>query len=414
MAAAKTQLWRAAKITTSNWEITDYETNAGQWSVGSSEDFTYNMAGHVTSRSSENYKEVYEYDAEGRIICETVSEFNGVSFAPAYKYEYGYDGIVKDLVVSEKFSNYDNDKWILNEESRLAITRNADNNITKIVDQESSQYYETPGWHDEAFVEIAYGADKKATSIRLYEYEDHQPYLAVELVDIVWERTDGQIVFMEMDEADFFLGANRMQSAMGPKANNYPYAGDIYYTVTYKPNDGGFVMNATMNGSKYMSQDYTVLDTYGSFTSEEFEIDYDYTDDDICVPDGAQLDVYTEIYDAYGLKLKDSEISYIDGDKANGISDQYETTGTVTYDSTYGYPLEYISKRSYNGQTPQNDERIVFSDYYDVIAAGVTDVVTDENAPVEYYNLRGVRVENPANGIYIRRQGNSAAKVIIR
>ncbi|MBD5177867.1 MAG: hypothetical protein HDT04_04485 [Bacteroidales bacterium] len=44
--------------------------------------------------------------------------------------------------------------------------------------------------------------------------------------------------------------------------------------------------------------------------------------------------------------------------------------------------------------------------------AGVENVVVnDENAPVEFYNLQGIRVANPDNGIYIRRQGNQATKV---
>ncbi|MGN0218945.1 MAG: chitobiase/beta-hexosaminidase C-terminal domain-containing protein [Muribaculaceae bacterium] len=45
---------------------------------------------------------------------------------------------------------------------------------------------------------------------------------------------------------------------------------------------------------------------------------------------------------------------------------------------------------------------------------GVEDVTVDENAPVEYYNLQGVRVENPENGIYIRRQGSKVSKVLVR
>ena len=36
------------------------------------------------------------------------------------------------------------------------------------------------------------------------------------------------------------------------------------------------------------------------------------------------------------------------------------------------------------------------------------------NAPVEYYNLNGVKVAEPSNGIFIRRQGNKAEKVVIR
>lgn len=42
----------------------------------------------------------------------------------------------------------------------------------------------------------------------------------------------------------------------------------------------------------------------------------------------------------------------------------------------------------------------------------VTDV--DTNAPVVYYNLQGVRVNNPANGIYIRVQGNKATKELFK
>lgn len=40
--------------------------------------------------------------------------------------------------------------------------------------------------------------------------------------------------------------------------------------------------------------------------------------------------------------------------------------------------------------------------------------IAAENAPVEYFNLQGVRVDNPANGLYIRRQGNNVTKVIVK
>ncbi|MDO4320641.1 MAG: choice-of-anchor J domain-containing protein [Bacteroidales bacterium] len=45
---------------------------------------------------------------------------------------------------------------------------------------------------------------------------------------------------------------------------------------------------------------------------------------------------------------------------------------------------------------------------------GIADVNVDENAPVEFYNLQGVRVAEPENGIYIRRQGNSVSKVYVK
>lgn len=47
--------------------------------------------------------------------------------------------------------------------------------------------------------------------------------------------------------------------------------------------------------------------------------------------------------------------------------------------------------------------------------SGVEDVTAeDANAHVEYFNLQGIRVENPENGIYIRRQGRTVSKVLVR
>lgn len=42
-----------------------------------------------------------------------------------------------------------------------------------------------------------------------------------------------------------------------------------------------------------------------------------------------------------------------------------------------------------------------------------TDADADADAPVEYYNLQGIRVSEPAAGIYIRRQGSTAKVVAI-
>lgn len=39
-------------------------------------------------------------------------------------------------------------------------------------------------------------------------------------------------------------------------------------------------------------------------------------------------------------------------------------------------------------------------------------ITVDENAPVEYFNLQGIRIDNPENGLYIRRQGNTVTKVV--
>ena len=47
------------------------------------------------------------------------------------------------------------------------------------------------------------------------------------------------------------------------------------------------------------------------------------------------------------------------------------------------------------------------------VATAIESVAVDANAPVEYYNLQGVKVANPENGLFIKKQGNKATKVIL-
>lgn len=56
----------------------------------------------------------------------------------------------------------------------------------------------------------------------------------------------------------------------------------------------------------------------------------------------------------------------------------------------------------------------VYSLYNDSKATGIASIVADENAEAEYFNLQGVRVANPENGLYIVRRGNTVTKEIIR
>ena len=49
------------------------------------------------------------------------------------------------------------------------------------------------------------------------------------------------------------------------------------------------------------------------------------------------------------------------------------------------------------------------------LTTGVAGIEADDNAPVEYFNLQGVRVANPASGnLYIVRQGSKVSKVIVK
>lgn len=71
-----------------------------------------------------------------------------------------------------------------------------------------------------------------------------------------------------------------------------------------------------------------------------------------------------------------------------------------------------------NGNGSQTGDNVKVRNYGiynasgDTGLSGVDSIVTeDEDAPVEYYNLQGVRVINPTPGIYIQRQGNKVRKI---
>lgn len=71
------------------------------------------------------------------------------------------------------------------------------------------------------------------------------------------------------------------------------------------------------------------------------------------------------------------------------------------YVEVYGNILKYIGEPGVKNTSD-----------YKLASDGVEGIEIDENAPVEYFNLQGVRVENPANGLYIMRQGDKVVKVI--
>ena len=82
------------------------------------------------------------------------------------------------------------------------------------------------------------------------------------------------------------------------------------------------------------------------------------------------------------------------------LLDDYE--GTVTFDLS-----EY---------TLDNKVAMVtfFPEILEDPTGAVSGIVAEANAPVEYFNLQGVRVANPENGLFIRRQGSSVSKVLVK
>ena len=80
--------------------------------------------------------------------------------------------------------------------------------------------------------------------------------------------------------------------------------------------------------------------------------------------------------------------------------------------STLDKVLIYGKLKSYNG-TPEVDANNYIISILEDVSSGIEEIGVDANAPVEYYNLQGVKVANPENGIFIKKQGNKTTKVVL-
>lgn len=84
----------------------------------------------------------------------------------------------------------------------------------------------------------------------------------------------------------------------------------------------------------------------------------------------------------------------------------------------HGLITWYQSDKSVMLSAATSNELEVQSPAVDKITAGVDGIEVDgsEAAPVEYYNLNGIRVNGDsfAPGIYIKRQGRKTTKILVR
>ena len=115
--------------------------------------------------------------------------------------------------------------------------------------------------------------------------------------------------------------------------------------------------------------------------------------------------------------LQDSDFNIVINNKIYGI----EGTETVTIDYDESYILvENAQKIALQEETAAGAFEVTISDSGEVLLivsegeySGVADITINENKSVEYFTVQGVKVENPNNGIFIKRQGNKVSKVIL-
>lgn len=121
------------------------------------------------------------------------------------------------------------------------------------------------------------------------------------------------------------------------------------------------------------------------------------------------IDFTVNIYGADGTTLVKT-----DNVKAESATTQtaYDYSLVVNHDK--GFKIEIVNNCP-SAADKNKDRTAIWNLTWTDFTSGIQNVDTEaENAPVEYFNLQGVRVAAPQGGIFLRRQGSKVEKVVIR
>lgn len=115
---------------------------------------------------------------------------------------------------------------------------------------------------------------------------------------------------------------------------------------------------------------------------------------------------------SFGWRL--AQNGQIEEGKANGYGGKYDT---ATKKITFPENDMYLGEEDYSGGNFLRGSDVITFDMsgYSAINNVLSDADADVNAPVEFFNLQGVRVANPTEGqLVIRRQGTKVEKVVLK
>lgn len=390
--------WLPGTIANYSWD--SWETN--DWILQGTTKLYYNELGQKVKEETPDMTATFEYTSKGQLAVEERT----YSYGGGNKTEYTYDDVTGREIGTASYY-IDGDQWVLSDKWELRITRDEKGNITRIDDYSSD--YETGNLELAGYRVYTYGSDGKISEIVNYDIDEGQPEVEFHLKDIVWENTNGQLIVddtNDMDADEYCMGDNRVKSG-----TLIDFDGDegvtAYMTAEYTGNLGDFKMKMTINNTAFYVYEYSVLDAYGSMSEYCEDLDYEVEGSTVTFTGDKYIDKSTDKYDSYGILVE-----HVSEEESPNYSSTSKSVADVTYDPTHGYPTEVIFKYAYGDEPLHEQDRRVYGDY--ALYAGIDAPVADENAPVEYYNLQGVRVANPSNGIYIRRQGSNVSKVMIR
>lgn len=124
------------------------------------------------------------------------------------------------------------------------------------------------------------------------------------------------------------------------------------------------------------------------------------------VPQGIEYDGYRYVFcqEKWAVDSAGETINYVVPDTSVVASINEE--GNIDFS---GWDLEYFYE---NGAEWTPFSWIACT--LEKVGSGVSNIALDNETPAEYFNLQGVRVNTPANGLYIVKRGNKAEKILVK
>ena len=133
-------------------------------------------------------------------------------------------------------------------------------------------------------------------------------------------------------------------------------------------------------------------------TSQSLKLTNDYLKGDLSVTIAGENAEFFSVTTSNTNALSKSSTITISYNPVNPTSETHNAVLRIS--STYADDVIVPLSGTYTGEVVTGIERIRID--------------AEEDSKITYYNLHGVEIENPTNGIYIKKQGNKTSKVIIR
>lgn len=398
-----------------------YMPHTSSWGDINVEKYTYNADGTVATIEETGQKTVYTYNSDGKLAKTEVFNIYDGTTKPVTTTEYEYDPVMKDFVISETeyFYQGKSDPLYITCDG-TEITRDAAGNISKVRTYNISNGNKS---YDDEQMTIAYGSDGKASTVTIEKVKTKNGQTVTEIeeqwTDIVWDSTDGQILSMDFDEpdSDMYFSANRVASA---KVTSEDWPGEATFTATY---DGDSYHSLLMSGNEKIREiTFDCIEKFApreefdecySYDATVYEVEYDETNGQYVIENTVNTKESNRA-DAFGFNTINEQTTITTTTSGSKTESESEKT-EVTYDDQSGLPVQAAKwKKDESDKDFKPVTLYFFSDYVNVDPAGVTAIQPDQSdATVEFFDLRGIRISDPADGIFIRREGNSTTKVYI-